>query len=240
MHTIDEFQTKKDVKPDLSEQYITFLKLLADNWNSYEGAKMLTADLINYIFPRFHRCSTPIKVRILISFVYISPELLKDCSCVLSKLLRRCETDRDDWIRKLSRLLRSYVRTGRFNLRDVDTETAYRSIKLLDEYRHLHQCDYKLKPFTENPAVFNILKDSPLLALNKNNSNLSFSNGAIESLWNKLYKDNEKYFVNSTNETVNFTLGCDMYKFTQDIEFIGLNNLLNELHNVEKMEDQSR
>lgn len=221
----------------LSASYVTFLKHLSGSWSSHSAAKMLTPELIRYIRPRFHRCSTPLKVRILTSLLYLSPELLAESSSSLSQLLHRCEMDRDDWVRKLSRLLQPYVMTGHLDVRDIDTETAYRAIKYLDEQRRITGCEYRLKPPLEYSKVFNILEDAaPISSSDPARLHQSSSAQALQTFWRQLLGSD---FDDATlppyqPESRNFCCGGDFSLFMHDIQAAGLAVLTRELRAAEQ------
>eukprot|EP00918_Siedleckia_nematoides_P099450 GHVU01217522.1.p1 GENE.GHVU01217522.1~~GHVU01217522.1.p1 ORF type:complete len:218 (+),score=42.48 GHVU01217522.1:254-907(+) len=115
------------------DPYVQYLNLLQAHWSSKNAGQMLTTEIIEYLTPRFPKCSTPMKVRILMSFLYL-PAAIREANVeALQRILCDGEEDRDDWVRKLSRLLRSYVKTGSIDIRDVDTETAFKIMLRLDE-----------------------------------------------------------------------------------------------------------
>ncbi|CDJ50453.1 hypothetical protein, conserved [Eimeria brunetti] len=92
----------------LSARYVAYLGCIKDNWSSCHAAKLLDEDLITYLRPRFVLLSTPLKVRVLTSFLYIKADLIP------------------------------YITSGRIDLRETDTETAFRIINFLDEQRALN------------------------------------------------------------------------------------------------------
>ncbi|KAL8440544.1 hypothetical protein Efla_003215 [Eimeria flavescens] len=142
-------QTAEDSEKSqaLSAKYVAYLGCIKDNWSSCHAAKLLDEDLIAYIQPRFVLLSTPLKVRVLTSLLYIKTELREKCSDVLSEITRDGETDPNEWVKKLSRILIPYIKSGRIDLRETDTETAFRIINFLDEQKALNpqQGNYRLK-----------------------------------------------------------------------------------------------
>lgn len=219
----------------LSSMYVAFLKQLSGSWSSHGAAKMLTPDLILYIRPRFHRCSTPLKVRILTSLLYLPPELLQQCLTPLSQLLHSCETDRDDWVRKLSRLLQPYVMSGHLDVRDIDTETAYRVIKYLDQQRQLTVAEYRLKPPLEHSKVFNILEDSPVIVSSRGDPNSSSTSQPFQALWAELLgSDHADALPPYQPETQHFRCNADFSLFMRDTQAAGLTVLVRELQASER------
>ncbi|CDI74047.1 hypothetical protein, conserved [Eimeria praecox] len=131
----------------LSARYVAYLGCIKDNWSSCHAAKLLDENLIAYLRPRFVLLSTPLKVRVLTSFLYIKADLRERCSETLSEITKEGETDPNEWVKKLSRILIPYITSGRIDLRETDTETAFRIINFLDEQRALNpqQGPYRLK-----------------------------------------------------------------------------------------------
>ncbi|CDJ66860.1 hypothetical protein, conserved [Eimeria necatrix] len=122
----------------LSAKYVAYLGCIKDNWSSCHAAKLLDEELISYLRPRFVLLSTPLKVRVLTSFLYIKADLRERCSETLSEITKEGETDPNEWVKKLSRILIPYITSGRIDLRETDTETAFRIINFLDEQKALN------------------------------------------------------------------------------------------------------
>lgn len=144
------------------KDYVTYLNNLRHSDNSHNGSKLLYRELVNYVASRFYRCSTTVKVRILMSLLYVPPTLIVECKEVLSALLLDCETESDDWVRKLARLLQPYVTTGgHLDIRLVDTEVAYQVLKFLDEQKKAEniQTPYRLKRAQEYSRLFDAAED---------------------------------------------------------------------------------
>lgn len=146
-----------------NESYLKYLHAISTNWSSREAGRMLTDDLILYIQPRFAGCSTPIKVRILMSFLYCELATRTACKQTLSDILTQGEQDRDDWVRKLSRIMQPFVITGRLDLKETDTEIAFRIIHKLDEGQRNHYVHpVAPKPPLESVHMCNALEDFTL------------------------------------------------------------------------------
>lgn len=60
----------------LSAKYVAYLGFIKDNWSSCHAAKLLDEELISYLRPRFVLLSTPLKVRVLTSLLYIKSDLV--------------------------------------------------------------------------------------------------------------------------------------------------------------------
>ncbi|PFH34796.1 hypothetical protein BESB_068290 [Besnoitia besnoiti] len=147
-HRTDDSGTKRLVRDEaLSSRYIAYLRSIKDNWSSCHAARLLTPELLVYIHQRFIMLSTPLKVRVLTSFLYLRPRLRESSKDILGEILKEAETDPNEWVKKLSRILVPYISSGRVDLRETDTETAFRIISFLDEQRALHPEDgnYKRK-----------------------------------------------------------------------------------------------
>ncbi|KEP60600.1 UNVERIFIED_CONTAM: hypothetical protein HHA_284570 [Hammondia hammondi] len=130
--------TKLSRNEALSSRYIAYLRSIKDNWSSCHAARLLTPALLKYIHQRFIMLSTPLKVRVLTSFLYLRPALREASKDVLTEILKEAETDPNEWVKKLSRILVPYISSGRVDLRETDTETAFRIISFLDEQQDLH------------------------------------------------------------------------------------------------------
>eukprot|EP01071_Lankesteria_metandrocarpae_P015481 Lankesteria_metandrocarpae@DN971_c0_g1_i1.p1 len=135
------------------EPYVQYLNLLAVNWSSWAAAIMLTTDIILYLKPRFNYCSSSVKIRILTSLLYLKSDFLRENREILSDLLVNAESDVDEWVKKLSRLLQPYVATGTMDLKETDTETAYKVIKFVDEQKQIHKLNIRIKPPLEGPHM---------------------------------------------------------------------------------------
>lgn len=167
----------------LSAKYVAYLGCIKDNWSSCHAAKLLDEELIAYLRPRFVLLSTPLKVRVLTSLLYIKADLREKCSERLSEITKEGETDPNEWVKKLSRILIPYISSGRIDLRETDTETAFRIINFLDEQKALNpqQGPYRQKagleeqhmcePYTEIETASAVAaaasSDDPLLNLLK-------------------------------------------------------------------------
>lgn len=77
-HGSHHHMNQRQHQQQLSEKYVAYLGCIKDNWSSCHAAKLLTEDLIEYLRPRFVLLSTPLKVRVLTSLLYIKPELVGD------------------------------------------------------------------------------------------------------------------------------------------------------------------
>lgn len=144
------------------EPYIKYLQALSLSWSSCQASSMLTKDLVEYMVPRFQDCSTPIKVRIIMSILYISDSLRESCKQEFMNILNFGELDRDDWVRKLSRLMIPYVQKGVLDLGETDTETAFKILRYLDELRMRENIDFRLKPPLESIHMCDPLTDESL------------------------------------------------------------------------------
>ncbi|KAL3128500.1 apicomplexan specific protein [Cryptosporidium hominis] len=144
------------------EPYIKYLQALSLSWSSCQASSMLTKDLVEYMVPRFQDCSTPIKVRIIMSILYISDSLRESCKQEFMNILNFGELDRDDWVRKLSRLMIPYVQKGVLDLGETDTETAFKILRYLDELRMRENIDFRLKPPLESIHMCDPLTDESI------------------------------------------------------------------------------
>jgi len=123
---------------------------------------MLNKKVILYMEPRFSTCSTPIKVKILMSLLYIKQELRDECKVILSQILNIGEEDQDDWVKKLSRLLQPYVATGKIDLKETDTETVFKILSRLDDRQAENHIRVQPKPPLESTHMCDALRDACL------------------------------------------------------------------------------
>lgn len=233
MHSCSTNETEAEQQERLSNAYVAYLQHLSSSWSSYSAARILKSDLLAYICPRFHRCSTPIKVRILTSLLYISPQVREECRVLLSELLNDCETEGDDWVRKLSRLLQPYVATGHIDIREIDTEMAYRTIKYMDEQRRVSGKQYRVKPPLEYSRVFDVTEDvwPPL-----ENPEINANDSIYPSSISKCLASLPPY----QSETNHFTAGGDFSLFMQEVETQGLAIISREARNLEHQQSRRR
>ncbi|EZG73002.1 hypothetical protein GNI_049790 [Gregarina niphandrodes] len=138
---------------ELAAKYVEYLQLLSHQWSSVRAASLLTPELIEYLQPRYHRCSSPLKVRIVSSLVYLSSEIRVQAKDSLIKLLAEAEVDKDEWVRKLGRLMSSFVTTGSIDVRDTDSETAFQILK------HVNSSNVKHKPPLDISDMVNIVHE---------------------------------------------------------------------------------
>ncbi|XP_952762.1 uncharacterized protein TA07285 [Theileria annulata] len=147
--------SESDLKK-ISDQYVEYLRFIKDNWSSCHASKILNNKLIRYITPRFRQLSAPLRVRILTSFLYIKEHLRLECQKQLLKILKFSETDANEWVRKMGKLVKPYINTGMIDLRLIDTETAFRIITFLDEKLLESGCDeYIRKPGIDEVHICN-------------------------------------------------------------------------------------
>eukprot|EP01056_Protomagalhaensia_sp_Gyna25_P001974 Protomagalhaensia_sp_Gyna_25__1973@NODE_2053_length_1322_cov_190_794232_g1695_i0_p1_GENE_NODE_2053_length_1322_cov_190_794232_g1695_i0NODE_2053_length_1322_cov_190_794232_g1695_i0_p1_ORF_typecomplete_len298_score63_04HA/PF03457_14/0_21G6PD_N/PF00479_22/0_64G6PD_N/PF00479_22/1_3e03_NODE_2053_length_1322_cov_190_794232_g1695_i04011294 len=144
--------------------YVDYLEVLASKWSSSSAASHINPQLLAYLQPRFHRCSTPIKIRVVLSFLYLSEEARVSNRKTLLKILAEAEVDRDEWVRKLARLVSSFVVVGSIDVRETDSETAYHLLKFLNTQREKHRLLYLSKPPLEAPHLANVLSEKAMRA----------------------------------------------------------------------------
>lgn len=148
----------------IESQYVSYLEVLATRWSSAAATSMIDGDLLRYLQPRFHRCSTPIKVRVLLSFLYLKERVRVENRELLLSILSEAEVDRDEWVKKLSRLVSSFVAVGAIDVRETDSETAYHLLKFLNAQREKHGLVYLTKPPLEAPHLANVLNEKLMAA----------------------------------------------------------------------------
>eukprot|EP01054_Gregarina_sp_Poly1_P006514 Gregarina_sp_Poly_1__6513@NODE_348_length_9346_cov_198_894493_g291_i0_p4_GENE_NODE_348_length_9346_cov_198_894493_g291_i0NODE_348_length_9346_cov_198_894493_g291_i0_p4_ORF_typecomplete_len239_score44_22Npun_R1517/PF18068_1/1_2e04Npun_R1517/PF18068_1/0_081PH_4/PF15404_6/0_16Cnd1/PF12717_7/0_15HA/PF03457_14/0_28_NODE_348_length_9346_cov_198_894493_g291_i028793595 len=158
-HSTDTSAKQRPEHQAPASAYVDYLEVLASKWSSSSAAAHITPQLLEYLQPRFHRCSTPIKIRVVLSFLYLSEESRLENRETLLKVLAEAEVDRDEWVRKLARLVSSFVVVGSIDVRETDSETAYHLLKFLNTQREKHNLIYLNKPPLEAPHLANVLSE---------------------------------------------------------------------------------
>ena len=91
-------------------------KLSSDNmWSGTNIWSLLTADVLRNIPDCFHTLDTQVKIKLLMSFLYIPRRSAQEMGSELNDILEIGSSDSDDWVRILSEILRNYPETGRLN-----------------------------------------------------------------------------------------------------------------------------
>lgn len=220
----------------LSERYVSYLQLLSNSWSSSRAASLLDKELVCYIAERFMRCSTPLKVRILLSLLHMNDSEREGCVEDLEAFLQQCELDSEDWVRKLSRLLMPYCRTGAIDATEIDTEFAYRTIQYLDEQREERgQACFALKPPIERTQVFDVLQD-PYYPLSGANSLPPDENALFQQSAGVLPPRMAEYLLTLPPyqvDTTHFTPRVDLGQTGKDLCAAGLAVLAREWQQAE-------
>lgn len=146
-----------------SSAYVTYLEALASRWSSASAASLIDSELLAYLQPRFHRCSTPLKVRVILSFLYLPEKVRQENREALLRVLGEAEVDRDEWVKKLSRLVSSFVAVGSIDVRETDSETAFHLLKFLHVQKEKHKLTYLSKPPLESPYLANVLLEKMMV-----------------------------------------------------------------------------
>lgn len=211
----------------LRQEYSAYLDLLGNSGSSYPASKLLNRRLVKYLSSRFYRCSSTLQVRILMSLLYAPPEIIEEAREPLKELLIDCETEADDWVRKLARLLLPYASTGHLDIREVDTEVAYRCIKYLDDEKKRGAKSYKLHPPLEWARVFDATEDEwpPADALGGSKVHPGSKKTSVESHRARL----PPYSYDAKSFSTTF----DFASFMHDIEARGLTAIGKEVKNYE-------
>jgi negative elongation factor A len=91
-------------------------KLSSDNmWSGTNIWSLLTADVLRNIPDCFHTLDTQVKIKLLMSFLYIPRRSAQEMGSELNDILEIGSSDSDDWVRILSEILRNYPETGSLN-----------------------------------------------------------------------------------------------------------------------------
>ena len=92
-----------------------------DMWSGTNIWSMLTTDVLRNIQDCFHTLDSHVKIKLLMSFLYIPRRNAQQMSSELNDILEIGSGDSDDWVRILSEILRNYPETGSLN---VDLESV--------------------------------------------------------------------------------------------------------------------
>ncbi|CXJ16019.1 negative elongation factor A, putative [Plasmodium berghei] len=148
----------KDEINEISDKYIKYLECIKNNWSSSQASKLLNEKLIKYISERFLYMSSSLKVRVLTSFFYLTDKLRIETKEYLLLITANGEIDGNGWVKKFSRILKQFVKTGIIDIKDIDSQTMHRILNYIDQensnkkgkkcYNHnkkeieyIHMCD---------------------------------------------------------------------------------------------------
>jgi negative elongation factor A len=87
-----------------------------DMWSGTNIWSFLTTDVLRNIQDCFHTLDSQVKIKLLMSFLYIPRRSAQEMSSELNDILEIGSGDSDDWVRILSEILRTYPETGSLNI----------------------------------------------------------------------------------------------------------------------------
>ena len=87
-----------------------------DMWSGTNIWSLLTTDVLRNIQDCFHTLDSQVKIKLLMSFLYIPRRSGQEMSSELNDILEIGSGDSDDWVRILSEILRHYPETGSLNI----------------------------------------------------------------------------------------------------------------------------
>ena len=99
-----------------------------DMWSGANIWTILTTDILRNIPDCFHNLHSQVKIKILMSFLYIPRRHAQDMSSQLNDILEVSFGDSDDWVRILSEILRNFPETGRLNVDLADVSPVFSEI----------------------------------------------------------------------------------------------------------------
>ncbi|SBS90438.1 negative elongation factor A, putative [Plasmodium malariae] len=143
---------------EISDKYIKYLECIKNNWSSSQASKLLSKKLIKYISERFLYMSSSLKVRVLTSFFYLTDQLRTESERHLLLITANGEIDGNGWVKKFSRILKPFIKTGIIDIKDIDSQTMHRILNYIDqennsknskkhyihnkkELEYIHMCD---------------------------------------------------------------------------------------------------
>ncbi|VWU49760.1 negative elongation factor A, putative [Hepatocystis sp. ex Piliocolobus tephrosceles] len=118
---------------EISDKYIKYLECIKNNWSSSQASKLLNEKLIKYISERFLYMSSSLKVRVLTSFLYLNDNLRIDCEKYLLLITANGEIDGNGWVKRFSRILKPFIKTGVIDIKDIDSQTMHRILNYIDQ-----------------------------------------------------------------------------------------------------------
>ncbi|CAA9990827.1 conserved Plasmodium protein, unknown function [Plasmodium knowlesi strain H] len=151
-------ETNEQESNEISDKYIKYLECIKNNWSSSQASKLLNNKLIKYISERFLYMSSSLKVRVLTSFFYLPDKLRVENERYLLLITANGEIDGNGWVKKFSRILKPFIKTGIMDIKDIDSQTMHRILNYIDqennskkrrtryihnkkELEHIHMCD---------------------------------------------------------------------------------------------------
>ncbi|KJP88154.1 hypothetical protein AK88_02101 [Plasmodium fragile] len=156
--TAKKEETNEQASNEISDKYIKYLECIKNNWSSSQASKLLNNKLIKYISERFLYMSSSLKVRVLTSFFYLPDKLRVENERYLLLITANGEIDGNGWVKKFSRILKPFIKTGTMDIKDIDSQTMHRILNYIDqennskkcrtryihnkkELEHIHMCD---------------------------------------------------------------------------------------------------
>lgn len=87
-----------------------------DMWSGTNIWSFLTKDVLRNTQECFHSLDSQVKIKLLMSFLYIPRRSAEELSSDLNEILEIGCNDTDEWVRILSEILRSFPETGNLNI----------------------------------------------------------------------------------------------------------------------------
>ena len=92
-----------------------------DMWSGTNIWSSLTKEVLRNTQECFHTLDSQVKIKLLMSFLYIPRRSAEELSSELNEILEIGCNDTDEWVRILSEILRNFPETGNLN---VDLENV--------------------------------------------------------------------------------------------------------------------
>ena len=92
-----------------------------DMWSGTNIWSFLTKEVLRNTQECFHTLDSQVKIKLLMSFLYIPRRSAEELSSELNEILEIGCNDTDEWVRILSEILRNFPETGNLN---VDLENV--------------------------------------------------------------------------------------------------------------------
>jgi len=122
---------KEQIHPEKVEQddiLEDFFEDLRHDWSSAKAAALLDKDRIYELDRRWIRLSLQKRISATMALFHIKGRVRLQTREPLENLISKAEKDSNQFLVKLSRLLRPFVATGVVDVTEVDSETAWRMV----------------------------------------------------------------------------------------------------------------
>ncbi len=110
---------------------------LESPWSSEKISNMLTPQILQQLKSRFSMLETPIKLRLLFSFITLRKKLKQELEGDISDILKISSEDEDEWVKVISKMLSVLLKEERSfsDLMTLDIEQFTTTVARLGQER---------------------------------------------------------------------------------------------------------